>query len=137
MIRRPPRPTRTDTLFPYTTLFRSSRPGRSAQRKARHADHRGQRAHPGRRRAALGRSAQHLLRHAEIAGQYAPVLLIQLARRAAFDELLDIGGIAVPPAREVRIAFAPPGTQPFQPHARIFSSTPPISSNTDTHLVSQ
>src|SRR3546814_7865044 len=24
MIRRPPRPTRTDTLFPYTTLFRSS-----------------------------------------------------------------------------------------------------------------
>src|SRR3546814_3170661 len=25
MIRRPPRPTRTDTLFPYTTLFRSAR----------------------------------------------------------------------------------------------------------------
>src|SRR3546814_1410640 len=25
MIRRPPRPTRTDTLFPYTTLFRSCR----------------------------------------------------------------------------------------------------------------
>src|SRR3546814_10659714 len=25
MIRRPPRPTRTDTLFPYTTLFRSPR----------------------------------------------------------------------------------------------------------------
>src|SRR3546814_19139503 len=30
MIRRPPRSTRTDTLFPYTTLFRSSsRRGRS------------------------------------------------------------------------------------------------------------
>src|SRR3546814_8639475 len=27
MIRRPPRSTRTDTLFPYTTLFRSERPG--------------------------------------------------------------------------------------------------------------
>src|SRR3546814_10717169 len=27
MIRRPPRSTRTDTLFPYTTLFRSHRPG--------------------------------------------------------------------------------------------------------------
>src|SRR3546814_19679633 len=27
MIRRPPRSTRTDTLFPYTTLFRSLRPG--------------------------------------------------------------------------------------------------------------
>src|SRR3546814_13284261 len=30
MIRRPPRSTRTDTLFPYTTLFRSQ--GRDAQR---------------------------------------------------------------------------------------------------------
>src|SRR3546814_16389716 len=28
MIRRPPRSTRTDTLFPYTTLFRSLRRGR-------------------------------------------------------------------------------------------------------------
>src|SRR3546814_15653966 len=28
MIRRPPRSTRTDTLFPYTTLFRSERRGR-------------------------------------------------------------------------------------------------------------
>src|SRR3546814_3463813 len=27
MIRRPPRSTRTDTLFPYTTLFRSSHAG--------------------------------------------------------------------------------------------------------------
>src|SRR3546814_16031488 len=33
MIRRPPRSTRTDTLFPYTTLFRSSscRPGTPAR----------------------------------------------------------------------------------------------------------
>src|SRR3546814_6882749 len=30
MIRRPPRSTRTDTLFPYTTLFRSLVPLRSA-----------------------------------------------------------------------------------------------------------
>src|SRR3546814_15993866 len=30
MIRRPPRSTRTDTLFPYTTLFRSKRSGCSA-----------------------------------------------------------------------------------------------------------
>src|SRR3546814_21003728 len=28
MIRRPPRSTRTDTLFPYTTLFRSIGPGK-------------------------------------------------------------------------------------------------------------
>src|SRR3546814_9756032 len=31
MIRRPPRSTRTDTLFPYPTLFRSRPPLRSAQ----------------------------------------------------------------------------------------------------------
>src|SRR3546814_2645298 len=30
MIRRPPRSTRTDTLFPYTTLFRSDRAGNRA-----------------------------------------------------------------------------------------------------------
>src|SRR3546814_14271643 len=39
MIRRPPRSTRTDTLFPYTTLFRSDAvaqaPG-AARRRARH-----------------------------------------------------------------------------------------------------
>src|SRR3546814_2322056 len=34
MIRRPPRSTRTDTLFPYTTLFRSGR-GRFRQRASR------------------------------------------------------------------------------------------------------
>src|SRR3546814_1372228 len=39
MIRRPPRSTRTDTLFPYTTLFRSAViqrivPGRIAHRQA-------------------------------------------------------------------------------------------------------
>src|SRR3546814_7761028 len=31
MIRRPPRATRTDTLFPYTTLFRSEAGNRNAQ----------------------------------------------------------------------------------------------------------
>src|SRR3546814_7938047 len=44
MIRRPPRSTRTDTLFPYTTLFRSPRPSA-----------RGKRFRP-RRRSAAGES---------------------------------------------------------------------------------
>src|SRR3546814_3910620 len=35
MIRRPPRSTRTDTLFPYTTLFRSFLRNRSEQFEAR------------------------------------------------------------------------------------------------------
>src|SRR3546814_6510984 len=33
MIRRPPRSTRTDTLFPYTTLFRSARAARDARQE--------------------------------------------------------------------------------------------------------
>src|SRR3546814_11621706 len=34
MIRRPPRSTRTDTLFPYTTLFRSRTPHRQATHRS-------------------------------------------------------------------------------------------------------
>src|SRR3546814_7557665 len=36
MIRRPPRSTRTDTLFPYTTLFRSARVGETVGRSTTH-----------------------------------------------------------------------------------------------------
>src|SRR3546814_13996059 len=39
MIRRPPRSTRTDTLFPYTTLFRSADPGAARRRLRRWRDH--------------------------------------------------------------------------------------------------
>src|SRR3546814_17077520 len=39
MIRRPPRSTRTDTLFPYTTLFRSAHAGGNAERAARQLRH--------------------------------------------------------------------------------------------------
>src|SRR3546814_5021235 len=38
MIRRPPRSTRTDTLFPYTTLFRSSATAAADRRAGRRAD---------------------------------------------------------------------------------------------------
>src|SRR3546814_3865600 len=40
MIRRPPRSTRTDTLFPYTTLFRSGRRRRRLDWRAGEAHHR-------------------------------------------------------------------------------------------------
>src|SRR3546814_20709673 len=59
MIRRPPRSTRTDTLFPYTTLFRSQ--GLSDYRRRRRADDPGcrkpghQPRHPGGQQAAQGR----------------------------------------------------------------------------------
>src|SRR3546814_5742890 len=62
MIRRPPRSTRTDTLFPYTTLFRSRR-GRRQLRAEEAADprHRGLR---GRRRPLLGAQDGDLPRQA-------------------------------------------------------------------------
>src|SRR3546814_17546437 len=54
MIRRPPRSTRTDTLFPYTTLFRSELPLADLVTPARHAarreaDDRHDRDQPGER----------------------------------------------------------------------------------------
>src|SRR3546814_20455780 len=74
MIRRPPRSTRTDTLFPYTTLFRSQQGGRiglggfgssarpaapGSRRPARHAAARGALPRPPslRRARALDRGA--------------------------------------------------------------------------------
>src|SRR3546814_6282062 len=76
MIRRPPRSTRTDTLFPYTTLFRAAgyrqagAAGRSlpptaatrrpALRDRRHRRGPGAGGHPGHRRRAKGRPARQL-----------------------------------------------------------------------------
>src|SRR3546814_8639862 len=57
MIRRPPRSTRTDTLFPYTTLFRSDRRLRhleEQQRRQREPDHEGVEAEIGLRRDQPG-----------------------------------------------------------------------------------
>src|SRR3546814_2802793 len=53
MIRRPPRSTRTDTLFPYTTLFRSPR------RPRRGGDGRGPSLLVARRDRLAGRSEEH------------------------------------------------------------------------------
>src|SRR3546814_3733536 len=47
MIRRPPRSTRTDTLFPYTTLFRS-RPAAGAAGRGAVPEGRGDQVHRGR-----------------------------------------------------------------------------------------
>src|SRR3546814_2300349 len=51
MIRRPPRSTRTDTLFPYTTLFRSEARSRAEEGKRAHGE-----LEEGRRRFAGWRS---------------------------------------------------------------------------------
>src|SRR3546814_4452309 len=56
MMRRPPRSTRTDTLFPYTTLFRSARFGDAWRRHGIQAKHQQGRARIARaeREAAAG-----------------------------------------------------------------------------------
>src|SRR3546814_3560627 len=62
MIRRPPRSTRTDTLFPYTTLFRSDPQGRRGRQGPPGLD-RDARSHPEDGRKNRGR-AEHRRAHA-------------------------------------------------------------------------
>src|SRR3546814_4354667 len=61
MIRRPPRSTRTDTLFPYTTLFRSPVRGRRRQDARHRLADRQSRRYPGLRHQsrAADRSEEH------------------------------------------------------------------------------
>src|SRR3546814_4161357 len=69
MIRRPPRSTRTDTLFPYTTLFRSDAEEAHAQRTGQAQDHPGHADAPRCRHAldAVGRhEARQDVRLAEV-----------------------------------------------------------------------
>src|SRR3546814_1349940 len=83
MIRRPPRSTRTDTLFPYTTLFRS---GERPHLPAPDRDD----CPPGRRSAADGRRILLLRAHAQaglsrgIARRYRPPGAVP-ARGRAFE----------------------------------------------------
>src|SRR3546814_3309227 len=66
MSRRPPRSTRTDTLFPYTTLFRSCGAGEVPGRTHRTRGHAGRRHPPavfhraGRRRPVGGHRARRI-----------------------------------------------------------------------------
>src|SRR3546814_4545853 len=76
MIRRPPRPTRTDTLFPYTTLFRSRREGGVAddvgeqRERGREIGLQGEQRNIGAVHACLGRDdrAQPLLLFGDVDG---------------------------------------------------------------------
>src|SRR3546814_9824264 len=85
MIRRPPRSTRTDTLFPYTTLFRSS-PDPSRKRE-------------GTRRLYPEQLRQRLLQHEELPDQPAMVAAARLVRR---DDAFDLGHVEPARTRERR-----------------------------------
>src|SRR3546814_3497082 len=90
MIRRPPRSTRTDTLFPYTTLFRSEAAHAPLQRAAQvFTDHV---ERPG--RVFVGRVGPLAVERGEEAGQ----LRRRLRARAG--------------RKEVRVAAHPPGGDP-------------------------
>src|SRR3546814_5441777 len=90
MIRRQPRSTRTDTLFPYTTLFRSRRTGRARRRGRQirqaaellllrpHGFLRGDREVP-RGAAAVGETAQRALRSEEHTSELQSLMRISYA----------------------------------------------------------
>src|SRR3546814_5658861 len=63
MIRRPPRSTRTDTLFPYTTLFRSTGTERDDAERADRGDDVGQQVSPDRldRKRPAGDQRHHAI----------------------------------------------------------------------------
>src|SRR3546814_12633140 len=73
IIRRPPRSTRTDTLFPYTTLFRSQDRGLPAQRR-------------------LGSPVR--IRRPGGAGEHAVALLLHPARRSRHRDLDAVDAVA-------------------------------------------
>src|SRR3546814_8168884 len=92
MIRRPPRSTRTDTLFPYTTLFRSARLERRVLTDLRDRDL-GQHGEVGEGRAAhvmedrlplVAEAAGAVRHHALALGRADGGAQIGLARQAAF-----------------------------------------------------
>src|SRR3546814_11980789 len=62
MIRRPPRSTRTDTLFPYTTLFRSGLPAAAClPTSANQEDHVSMATHGARRLSDMVENTAHIV----------------------------------------------------------------------------
>src|SRR3546814_9816530 len=92
MIRRPPRSTRTDTLFPYTTLFRSDRRSPLPPHLGRRSDHaldpRGDAFH-----LAVGAQAVQPLLPAEAGRLVAAERRLDAAREIFVD--IDLAGVDV------------------------------------------
>src|SRR3546814_11064010 len=70
MTRRPPRSTRTDTLLPYTTLFRSARPSRHPDKSARRK--------PGRKTQPIGEIALAFARDERINSKHETVVTARM-----------------------------------------------------------
>src|SRR3546814_8835754 len=83
MIRRPPRSTRTDTFFPYTTLFRSV--GRGFLWEQKHTHRRMQTYRPEFRRDVEPTPAYRLARRLEERLEFAPFPLSRLSALTGWD----------------------------------------------------
>src|SRR3546814_12832276 len=94
MIRRPPRSTRTDTLFPYTTLFRSLRGGQFPWSRAAAARRR-EVAQPDDSPSASTDRAGARARYGQAAGRLRPdaALLLDGPRRRRDDAAQADGGL--------------------------------------------
>src|SRR3546814_14629381 len=123
MIRRPPRSTRTDTLFPYTTLFRS-RVGRNRLRFRRSQKLADPKHHVPRVVPALSDPPQAQL-FGEVGGR------LSGERRVGWAETLALlavaGGARQQPARGVPPLIAPPPLRrnrlpPFKRQPRILAA---------------
>src|SRR3546814_17128316 len=100
MIRRPPRSTRTDTLFPYTTLFRSIVAGGSDDR---------QRIAGGGEAAEIGVARAHLRRgfeHDHAIAMGVPERLDRAAHPQRRDDRVERFGIAPPGGESEFVAVA-------------------------------
>src|SRR3546814_5094035 len=109
MIRRPPRSTRTDTLFPYTTLFRSAPlPPRPSRRGARRrAGGCSWSRRPVRRRPGAGRDTRSCEQPVDIPARIGLFVVEPMAKQpvAAAPDILDAVIVARQP---LVVAAAPP-----------------------------
>src|SRR3546814_1029672 len=90
MLRRPPRSTRTDTLFPYTTLFRSIE---ARAQVGLHAAH------------EVPRIGAQVLQFSAILGREDEAEVVPVVG-AAFLERIEVGGIGLRPVGLARLAIA-------------------------------
>src|SRR3546814_10562282 len=93
MIRRPPRSTRTDTLFPYTTLFRSVS-SRQRHRPPQFVTGIAMLEYGGAARQYFGQVASNVLRFAALAHQVheigVPIEVVIILQQGEFIDLLEI-----------------------------------------------
>src|SRR3546814_19565209 len=111
MIRRPPRSTRTDTLFPYTTLFRSIRAAGRSYRTERPRPNRRSALHQ-RAPAHPGRIAPHAFGRRIEFGEDRHVVGEEHPRLLAARENMDVGRVG---SRIVKRSDADEGRDTYRP----------------------